>query len=1442
MSPASFPSDSIDAFIASRLPVWLTQAPADRLRVFFRALRKQEEATRRLSELLRNIPPLEMYARQLLTVELQQAGVSNQQAWRWTVHQEEFEYQPSVLPALRRAVPVSASARNLLTAALHNYHISETQANGLRNAYFLDSNGRKLPLSFEKFAKLCRQLDVGGRYQTMLDTCLKPSDPHGAAPGQAEREVHKLFEDNHRAHFQVAVYMALFKGALDERSYLQLLPVLAETQVVPALPQVTTARQLYLLGKCIRGVVTFEVAAADADGIEGVIAWIPGDPITPVARFATWQALYAALAVRLQNPDYRAFFARFVSERDRGRFFTLLTERLAKSVGSAIELDGRHLAVTEPLYVHLRSLQIGKIYDDARLLAVPTGDEDQQTRNDRFNAYASLGLDLLNLAGLFVPVLGEALLAVAAVQVASEVYEGYEDWRIGDREGALDHLFGVAENIAAGLLLAKGGAAAIQGLRRVAFVDGLVPLSDGLGKVRLCSPSLEGYEVDAGEVKLADAGGASHNRVLRSEDSAFQVWDDPQEGIPRIRRPDRAEALAPWVEDNGGGWHHALEQPQRWQRAGRVMRRLAASLADVPDDTAHQLLQITGLKLDQLRRLRVENAPAPSRLLDAFELHQLHEQMPLLRGAELDRVFTERQLKPSAEAAAVLVHDFPALSAHALDELLAQASGLQLDNLAQNRRVPLALAERARWLLHDTRIDRACAGVRLLRAASADSEALALGLVSEAAPWPVSVRVELREAQLNGRLLKAIGAEQAPDVRFIIRGEQGYHLADTAGQNLEFSQALLRVLEDDQKGLLGGFEGEDGLRDSLATLAAADRERAARLIGLAPVGQGVRPLHRFADGRIGYPLSGRAESSRQAIRSGIHQVFPTLTDEQMDAYLAELMQHSTGLWEHFSQLQQQLSRLREALHGWCAEAPGVLEYARRRRVARQVRRSWRRKITNHAGEYVLTIDGERLGLLPALPAGLDFGHVSRLVLRNMNLSEVGADFLSRFGNLIELDLGGNRLEQVPVGLERLSRLLHLNLSGNLIVMNVASERRLASLGRLAMLDLSHNPLGRAPVLTGLRQLTDVRLRDAGLETMPADVILRGHVDLRENRIRQLRQELNGLGERLQSFSLHDNPLDAQGEAALDRAAGVDRTGSRGGGSFRHRAVDHAVRDAWVGKDGALKAPRAALWESLHQEPDAQGLFLFLADFIDSDDFHEHPGYFRKRIWRILQACEQHEQLRLRVFAEASAPRTCEDQMLLILEQLELSLLAERVSSRVPPAELEGGLVRLGRQLARLDAVDRFAAAHIRQLRRGDASIVDDIETRLFFRLRLRQPLDLPIVPDTMHYEDFANVTEQDLRSVQNSVLEMENREDLIVSLAQRPFWEVHVRQRYPDRFDTLRQRFDLRLEQIEADLTAQRIDEWTHVQRGRTVMSDYQVAERDLISTLAREVYDRLNL
>ncbi|MFP3498774.1 DUF6543 domain-containing protein, partial [Pseudomonas sp. SIMBA_059] len=97
----------------------------------------------------------------------------------------------------------------------------------------------------------------------------------------------------------------------------------------------------------------------------------------------------------------------------------------------------------EPLFIYLRARCIQKIIDDAQALAVPTGVEDAAARTERLSSYENVGLTLLGLAGLFVPVLGEVMLGITALQIADEVYEGYEDWQIGDREAALGHLFSV---------------------------------------------------------------------------------------------------------------------------------------------------------------------------------------------------------------------------------------------------------------------------------------------------------------------------------------------------------------------------------------------------------------------------------------------------------------------------------------------------------------------------------------------------------------------------------------------------------------------------------------------------------------------------------------------------------------------------------------------------------------------------------------------------------------------------------------------------------------------------------------------------------------------------------------------------------------------------------------------------------------------------------------
>lgn len=109
---------------------------------------------------------------------------------------------------------------------------------------------------------------------------------------------------------------------------------------------------------------------------------------------------------------------------------------------------------------------------------------------------------------------------------------------------------------------------------------------------------------------------------------------------------------------------------------------------------------------------------------------------------------------------------------------------------------------------------------------------------------------------------------------------------------------------------------QGGLGDALA-----DREVAARMIGLAPVGQGVRPPLRLFDGRLGYPLSGHLSGTRQALRRTLNHVFPLMTGEELQSYLQDLARRGLEPWSHVSQLLHAKASLKQALYAWRSE-PG----------------------------------------------------------------------------------------------------------------------------------------------------------------------------------------------------------------------------------------------------------------------------------------------------------------------------------------------------------------------------------------------------------------------------------------------------------------------------------------------------------------------------------------
>ncbi|AZL69601.1 NEL-type E3 ubiquitin ligase domain-containing protein [Pseudomonas oryziphila] len=1436
------PHVTVDTLIAQRMPPWLAGLSQEQRVALQQALVLQQQVQHHLQQLLGVITPLEDFAENLLDDAMT------------LIADEQIDVRGAKLLSVWREVVVPAvaslpltwrthrSEQTLLAAALHNFSEDELDAKAFHADTRLTDDLGDVIEAFkpEQYAWLCRRLDVGGQYQRYLKTHFEPED------AAARQRVEQQLEAVQRANFDAAVQLALGKGQLDALSGRQLRPLLAQTPLVPAEPTVLIARQLYLLGKRVIGVVTLEVRRSPAPdaALDGVIAWIPGDPQGAVSRHSSWGALYQALARRFRQPGYPAFFQRFLAQSDRIAFERVLAGLLADK--APLELDGRNLEVEGELFVRLRQDQVGKILADARVLAVPTDDEDRRSRSERLEGYRNAGLGLLNLAALFVPGLGLAMLGVAALDIVKEVYEGYEDWQIGDREGALNHLFGVAENVAANALLMAGGAALGKTLQRVRLVDELVPVVGTDGEARLCHPELDGYKVEHSD---DDALGEVIDNLtwkhVRTHEGSFAVQRHAASDTWQLRHPQRPAALPVTVRDNGAGaWYHALESPQHWQGA-RLLRRLGSDLAEIPEPTIAQVLETTGFDEARLRRLHLEDAPAPARLLDALERQRLHEQQPGLRGEAFEAVLAARQA-PVGDAAQLLRRDFPGLTPRCAEEIVEQASGHQCEQMINTSRVPLALAEQARWALRDSRLDRACAGLRQVAAINADGERLAFGLLDSLSPWADGVRVTLHDGQVDGPLLQSLGKADATDARRIVKGAEGYLAIAADGQAPVTATAqdslikalLLHMDPVQQLSLAGAPLSERQLSDLMLARAVSQREAAAGLIGLAPVGGGIRPPVRLGDGRLGYPLSGRAEGGRHALRHALRQIHPEFTDTDLSTYIADQLRRQVNLWDQVTALQRQLPLLEQHLTTWRQGALGRSQQRARKRMAKYLLRNWRRQSLALYGEQVhLSIEGEALGGLPALPASVRFDSVTRLVLRNLELDDLNPAFFGRFGMLQRLDLRGNRLTGLPVVLEQLANLEELDLADNRIVLGPENIRRLERLGQLRQLNLNRNPLVAAPRLDGLTRLRHLSLRGTRLTEVPqalARLPVLEYADLRDNRIDSLDDAFFGMPARsIERIFLHDNPLDLRSEARLSAFQQAESHRMRR--LVRHSSGATENREAWV----RLLEPderllRGLQWDSLVYEPGAADFFQLLADLRGTEDFLTQRGDLTARVWMVVEGCAGNAQLRARLFELAGHPRTCSDSVAMNFSLLEVQSWVHLNTAGLTGQAAERGLQRLGRSLFRLDEVDRAASAEI-AWRTAQGADFDEVQVRLRYRVGLAHALDLPGQPLHMRFPNSAEVSPRDLLRVRSQVLTAERTPSLATSVAQREFWQAHLRDTHAQRFEQADQPFHAQLEALNAADLA----EGEYLSRVEAVARARDAAMQALIETLTQEIFTR---
>ncbi|MNM44091.1 E3 ubiquitin-protein ligase SlrP [compost metagenome] len=379
-----------------------------------------------------------------------------------------------------------------------------------------------------------------------------------------------------------------------------------------------------------------------------LIAYVPDDPDHPLKEYPSLTAFMKELLGQLRNTDYQSFFSRFVAQQDKGKFFTRVNERLTTFTWHEREpLDmrpwWRETAVENPNAEPITNQIAGDLWEalflarrdkaiaDARLIAVPTDDEDANARFKRLTSYLSIGWNVFNFAAMLVPGLGEAMLGIMVAQMLAEVVEGIEDWSKGDKEEASAYFNGVLINFAQLALMGAGHVlpgAGVTPIKVSPFVEGLKPVEVG-GKARLWNPDLGPYEQT---VALPDGAQASDKGLyrhqdqdlLRIDDKCYGVKQDPVTGEHRLEHPTRADTYQPLLEHNGAGsWKTELDQPLEWDKR-LLLRRLGASVDGLSDETLEQILTASGVHENALRRLHVEHETPPALLTDTLERFKAH--------------------------------------------------------------------------------------------------------------------------------------------------------------------------------------------------------------------------------------------------------------------------------------------------------------------------------------------------------------------------------------------------------------------------------------------------------------------------------------------------------------------------------------------------------------------------------------------------------------------------------------------------------------------------------------------------------------------------------------------------------------------------------------------------------------------------------------------------
>lgn len=583
-------------------------------------------------------------------------------------------YIPQHLPW----VPIpSGGARiwkvSLLDAALHNFEPDEAKL----DAYEPDSTyvakaihgseedetvaaERFEPLTSVKeqmpipaFIQLCRELDIGGRYQRHLQ--------HELAIGQAvaTNTLRRQVSESDKATIKAALQLALMKKDISAQSHRQILGLLDGSQGMQLNGEALHSHDLKIMDASLTGIVLFAPDLEKAQHTVPLIAYIPDDPHGPVKEYASSTLFSSALTERLRQKDYQQFFSRFVNHQDRPLFFFELNQRLAsiqwhqpvpgdsrpawrETPATSPNLQFNALSIPGDLMSHLYQGKLDKILNDGRTIAISTADADRNARWKRWDALSKIASTLVSIAAFiatpFFPVLGALMLGYTAYQMLDEMFEGIIDWAEGLRQQAFEHLMGLLESLielggfVVGVPIAEGTLRQTLPGSFWRFIDDLMPVTHPDGQQRLWQPDLAPYQQEIKPVSSAepdDLGLYEHlgRKILKLDPQRFVVKHSTTEGSYQIEHPTRPGAYSPRLSHNGAGaWRTELDRPLTWDDA-TLLRRLGHQTDGLSDEQLQQMLTVSGTHPDALRKLHINNEPPPPLLADTLGRFKIDQDL-----------------------------------------------------------------------------------------------------------------------------------------------------------------------------------------------------------------------------------------------------------------------------------------------------------------------------------------------------------------------------------------------------------------------------------------------------------------------------------------------------------------------------------------------------------------------------------------------------------------------------------------------------------------------------------------------------------------------------------------------------------------------------------------------------------------------------------------------